>query len=58
MTSVDVFVPCYNYGRFLEMNVTSVLNQEDVDVRILILDDASSDDSRDVALNWGLATQE
>lgn len=48
MASVDVFVPCYNYGRFLEECVRSVLNQDGVDVRVLIIDDASSDDTPEV----------
>jgi len=50
MSSVSVVIPCYNYGHFLEEAVTSVLDdQEGVDVRVLIIDDASSDDSADVA---------
>jgi glycosyltransferase involved in cell wall biosynthesis len=43
-----VFVPCYNYGRYLEQNVNSILTQEGVDVRVLILDDASKDNSGEV----------
>jgi glycosyltransferase involved in cell wall biosynthesis len=50
MTSVSVVIPCYNYGHFLEDAVTSVLDdQEGVDVRVLIIDDASPDDSAEVA---------
>jgi glycosyltransferase involved in cell wall biosynthesis len=50
MSSVSVVIPCYNYGHFLEEAVTSVLDdQEGVDVRVLIIDDASSDDSAEVA---------
>jgi glycosyltransferase involved in cell wall biosynthesis len=50
MTSVSVVIPCYNYGRFLEEAVTSVTDdQQGVDVRVLIIDDASSDDSSEVA---------
>lgn len=50
MTSVSVVIPCYKYGHFLEEAVTSVLDdQEGVDVRVLIIDDASPDDSADVA---------
>lgn len=50
MTSVSVVIPCYNYGHFLEEAVSSVLDdQEGVDVRVLIIDDASSDDSAEVA---------
>jgi glycosyltransferase involved in cell wall biosynthesis len=49
MAKVDVVVPCYNYGRFLEACVYSVLNQSVKDVRVLIIDDASSDGSAAVA---------
>jgi glycosyltransferase involved in cell wall biosynthesis len=45
MAKVDIVVPCYNYGRFLEDCVGSVLDQSIRDVRVLIIDDASSDDS-------------
>jgi glycosyltransferase involved in cell wall biosynthesis len=48
--TVSVVIPCYNYGRFLPDCVRSVLDQEGVDVRVLIIDDASSDDSAQVAL--------
>jgi glycosyltransferase involved in cell wall biosynthesis len=48
MARVDVFVPCYNYGRFLEGCVESALRQEGVDVRVLVLDDASPDDTEAV----------
>lgn len=46
---VTVVIPCYNYGRFLGDCVHSVLAQDGVDVDALILDDASTDDSCDVA---------
>jgi glycosyltransferase involved in cell wall biosynthesis len=50
MTSVSVVIPCYKYGQFLEEAVSSVLDdQVGVDVRVLIIDDASPDDSADVA---------
>lgn len=45
MASVDVVIPCYNYGRFLHESVSSVLSQEGVDLRVLIIDNASTDDS-------------
>jgi len=47
--SVSVIVPCYNYGRFLNDCIGSVLTQNDVDLRILILDDASTDNSVEIA---------
>jgi glycosyltransferase involved in cell wall biosynthesis len=43
MTRVDVIVPCYNYGDMLEECVRSILAQEDVAVRVIVMDDASSD---------------
>jgi glycosyltransferase involved in cell wall biosynthesis len=49
MAKVDVVVPCYNYGRFLEVCVRSVLEQSMGDLRVLIIDDASSDNSLLVA---------
>jgi glycosyltransferase involved in cell wall biosynthesis len=50
MTSVSVVIPCYKYGHFLEEAVSSVLDdQAGVDVRVLIIDDASPDDSADAA---------
>jgi glycosyltransferase involved in cell wall biosynthesis len=46
MSSVSVVIPCYNYGHFLPECVNSVLTgQPGVDVRVLIIDDASTDDS-------------
>src|SRR5713101_4189961 len=50
MSSVSVVIPCYKYGHFLEESVASVLDdQPGVDVRVLIIDDASPDDSAEVA---------
>jgi hypothetical protein len=49
MTAVDVVVPCYNYARYLETCVASALSQEGVDVRVLIIDDCSSDETPVVA---------
>jgi glycosyltransferase involved in cell wall biosynthesis len=49
MMRVDVVVPCYNYGHFLGRCLDSVLSQEGVDVRVLVIDDCSTDDSADVA---------
>lgn len=50
MASVSVVVPCYNYSLLLGDAITSVLDdQEGVDVRVLIIDDASSDGSAEAA---------
>jgi hypothetical protein len=49
MSSVSVFIPCYKYAHFLRDCVQSVLRQDGVDVRVLILDDCSPDDTPEVA---------
>jgi Glycosyl transferase family 2 len=49
MAKVDIVIPCYNYARFLKACVQSVLAQEGVEVRVLVIDDASTDESASVA---------
>jgi glycosyltransferase involved in cell wall biosynthesis len=49
VASVDVAIPCYNYARFLGACVGSVLSQDVGDLRVLIIDNASTDDSVAVA---------
>ncbi len=49
MSRVDVIIPCYRYGAFLEGCVRSILDQQGVEVRILIMDDHSPDDTPEVA---------
>ena len=41
MSTIDVVVPCYAYGRYLAQCVTSVLDQQGPDVRVLILQSAA-----------------
>jgi len=53
---VSVIIPCFNYGRFLEASVGSCRSQRGVDVEIIIVDDASTDDSAAVAA--GLADRD
>jgi glycosyltransferase involved in cell wall biosynthesis len=45
MSQIHVIVTCYNYGRFLRECVESVLQQSHQDLRVLIIDDASTDDT-------------
>lgn len=46
---VSVVIPCYRYGHYLEGCVQSALQQRDVDIDVLIVDDASPDGSGEVA---------
>jgi glycosyltransferase involved in cell wall biosynthesis len=46
---VSVVIPLYNYGHFLGECVDSILAQDGVELDVLIVDDASTDDSLSVA---------
>lgn len=45
---LSVLVPTYNYARYLPEAIDSVLNQQFTDYELLIADDGSTDDSREV----------
>ncbi len=49
MASIDIVIPCYQYGRFLRESVLSVLTQGIAGIRVLIIDNASTDNSVEVA---------
>ena len=46
---VTVVVPCYNYGHYLRACVESIVSQPGVETDVLIIDDASTDNSAEVA---------
>lgn len=46
--TVDVVVPSYNYARYLEGCVGSILSQDGVQVRVLVIDDASTDSTVEI----------
>lgn len=46
---VSVVIPCYNYRHFLADAVDSALAQQGVDVEVIVVDDASTDGSADLA---------
>ncbi|WEX75003.1 glycosyltransferase family 2 protein [Sinorhizobium numidicum] len=54
MHTVDIIVPCYQYGGFLNECVKSALSQQNVQVRVLIIDDASTDNTAEVASELAL----
>lgn len=49
MSTVDIIVPCYGYARFLSQCIESVLTQCAANDRILIIDDASPDNTGYIA---------
>lgn len=46
---VSVVIPCYNYARYLTAAVESALSQAGVDIDVIVVDDASNDESLNVA---------
>lgn len=49
MTGIDVAIPSYQYGSFLPECAASVLTQEVSNLRLLIIDNASTDGSQEIA---------
>lgn len=52
MALVSVIVPNYNHARFLEKRLASIANQSFRDFEVILLDDASSDNSREILIDW------
>lgn len=46
---VDVLMPAYNHGRYIQKAIESFLEQESIEARLLIGDDASSDNTSSIA---------
>lgn len=55
-TRLSVIVTNYNYARFLPTAIESVLSQEE-DVELIVVDDASTDESRGIIRNYGSAVK-
>lgn len=49
MSTIDVAVPCYQYGRFIADCIGSITTQNVEGLRILIFDNGSADDSLEIA---------
>ncbi|MGJ7033661.1 glycosyltransferase family 2 protein [Niabella hirudinis] len=48
MPKVSVIVPNYNHGAYLQKRIDSILNQTFQDFEVIILDDVSVDNSKDI----------
>lgn len=47
---VSVIIPCYNEERLIERSVRSVISQDYAPIELVVVDDGSADNSRDVVL--------
>jgi len=50
---VSIVITSYNYGRFLGAAIDGALNQTYPAVEVLVVDDGSTDDSREVIASYG-----
>jgi teichuronic acid biosynthesis glycosyltransferase TuaG len=50
---VSVIIPNYNYAEFVEQAIISVLNQDYHSIELIVVDDGSVDDSRNVIGKYG-----
>ncbi len=49
---VSVYITCYNYENFVEQSINSVLSQNFSDFELIIIDDGSTDQSREKINNF------
>ena len=53
MPEVSVIIPAYNHGRYLSQAIQSVQEQTYRDFEIIVVDDGSTDNTRDVVVSFG-----
>ncbi len=49
---VSVVIPCFNAGAWIDQTLDSVVGQQGVELDVVVVDDGSSDDSRDRVAAW------
>jgi len=52
MTKVSIIVPNYNHAPYLNQRIDSILNQTFQDFELILLDDCSTDNSKEILLSY------
>ena len=52
MPLVTVIIPNYNHAKYLRQRIDTVLNQTYTSFEVIILDDCSTDNSKDIILSY------
>ncbi|MBA3285511.1 MAG: glycosyltransferase family 2 protein, partial [Nitrosopumilus sp.] len=50
--TISVIITCYNYGHFLSDAIKSILNQSYNNKEIIVVDDGSTDNTKEVAQSF------
>lgn len=53
VSKVSIVIPAYNHGRYLPEAIESVLNQDYQNLELIVLDDGSTDTTREVLEGYG-----
>lgn len=52
MNKTTIIITCYNYGKFLDEAIESAINQSVSPLEIIIMDDASTDNTPQIGEKW------
>lgn len=48
MVALSIIMPCYNYGRYLQESLHSILSQTYTDYEVILVDDGSTDETAEI----------